>query len=152
MEISGKGKVNSILLIDDDNDDFELVTEAINEIDPTISVSFLHKCEDTKKFEKLHFDFILLDINMPRHDGFEWLTDIRKKGNKIPIVMYTNSSNSIHIKRAYEEGASLYFVKPDNFRTMVSGFQKLIKLDWANPAAITGNYFFEDKFLTFQVD
>lgn len=152
MEIIGKGKVKSILLIDDDRDDFDLVTEAINVIDPAISVSFLPRCEKTKKFEKLHFDFILLDINMPRHDGFEWLNGIRKRGNQIPVVMYTNSSNTVHIKRAYEEGANLYFVKPDNFKTMVSCFQKLISMDWANPAAITGNYFFKDKFLTFQVD
>ncbi|HEU0065175.1 MAG TPA: hypothetical protein VFQ58_09095, partial [Flavisolibacter sp.] len=59
---SQKTHVQSILIIDDDPDDYELVYEAIHRINPGISVTYIQNCEDVAQYRKEHFDMVLLDI------------------------------------------------------------------------------------------
>ena len=144
--------VRSLLLIDDDRDDFDLISEAVKQIDPAISVSFLDRCEDGYKYEGHSFDVVLLDINMPRHDGFMWLKGIRESGYKnLPIIMYTNSLRSEHIIQAYTEGANLYYIKPTSFTDLIKGLRELISLDWTDPFSITQAYWQNGKYATFKV-
>jgi DNA-binding response OmpR family regulator len=146
-----ENEVRSILVIDDDRDDFELVAEAIGEIDPGISVYYLERCEDGVKYTDQSFDLVLLDINMPHHDGFSWLKGIREKGYQdLPIVMFTNSLFPDHIAKAYEEGANLYFTKPESFSYLKKGLKKLISMDWSVPFSVTASYRENGKYLTFQ--
>ncbi|MFL5772225.1 MAG: response regulator [Flavisolibacter sp.] len=134
-------QVHSILVIDDDRDDFELVSEAIREIDPEISVSFVNKCNETEKYRNKKFDLVLLDINMPTYDGFYWLKAIREKGFiNLPVIMYTNSLSPANINRAYKEGANLYFSKPENFSLLVKSLREIVKTDWSEPFRITRKY------------
>jgi CheY-like chemotaxis protein len=138
---SNRKNVRSILIIDDDEDDFDLVSEALQEINPSISVTYVNSCEQVLQYRNQSFDLILLDINMPLHDGFFWLRSIRDHGYKdLPIIMYTNSLSPAHISKAYEEGANLFFNKPESFSTLIKGLQKLINLDWSSPFSITKNY------------
>jgi CheY-like chemotaxis protein len=57
---------------------------------------------------------VLLDLQMPRVDGFEVLSVVRQKLHlsSLPIIVLTDSNNPTHIKRAYEAGATSYFIKP----------------------------------------
>ena len=143
----------SILVIDDDHEDFELVQEAAKEVDSDTNVYFLERCEDAPKFRKQKFDLILLDINMPQQDGFSWLKGIRERGiTDVPIVMYTNSLSPSHISRAYEEGANLYFSKPETFSNLVKGISELLNMDWSNPHITTKAYNREGKYRILQYD
>jgi DNA-binding response OmpR family regulator len=144
-------KLRSILVIDDDRDDFDLVCEAISQTDPSISVSFLDRCENSSKYKDKQFDLILLDINMPAHDGFSWLRGIRQHGYDLPIIMYTNSSNPAHIVRAYAEGATLYFMKPESYKLLLQGIKKMLNLDWSDPASIKEMHLPDGKPTVFQV-
>lgn len=144
-------QVRSILVIDDDRDDFDLVAEAIKAIDTSIEVSFLDRCEDAPRYEHKHFDLILLDINMPASDGFSWLKGIRGKNPTVPIVMYTNSSSPAHILRAYTEGATLYFNKPESYKVLSMGMRKLLGLNWSNPFSIRQMHYQDGKYSTFRV-
>lgn len=86
------GKVRSLLVIDDDKDDFELIEEAAKVIDADISVDFLDRCENAHQYKDHSFDLVFLDINMPHHDGFSCLKGIRESGyTNLPVIMYTNS-------------------------------------------------------------
>ncbi len=146
------GAIRSILVIDDDSDDFELVSEAVREIDPRITVAFLDRCEDAVKYKDQSFDLVLLDINMPHYDGFHWLKGIRENGpENLPVVMFTNSSNPASIAKAYGNGASLYFIKPASFREMITGFRKLMALDWADPVSITQQHRQNGTYVPFEV-
>jgi CheY-like chemotaxis protein len=147
-----KHKVLSILVIDDDVDDYEIVAEAVREIDPGISVSYCNSCEQVRKANSNSFDLVLLDINMPKHDGFDWLKGIRERGyGQLPIVMYTNSMSPAHIARAYNEGANLYFSKPENYPCLLEGLKQIIEMDWSDPVLITQQYHRQGKYATFQV-
>lgn len=59
---------------------------------------------------------VLLDLKMPRMDGFEVLAAVRQRLGfiRLPVIVLTNSDNPADIKRAYELGATSYFQKPDS--------------------------------------
>lgn len=145
-------EVRSIVIIDDDYDDFELVYEAIQEINPGIELHYINNCDRALEFKSFPVDLVLLDINMPHHDGFYWLKCIRDKGYDLPIIMYSNSLSPSHIVRAYQEGANLYFSKPESFSNLIKGMKKLIQFDWSIPALVTGNYVEKGQYRAFQPD
>lgn len=57
-------------------------------------------------------DLVLLDIKMPRLDGFEVLERIRQEGRRPPVVMFTSSENRTDLERARRLGADDYVTKP----------------------------------------
>ena len=61
-------------------------------------------------------DFLLLDLNLPKKDGFEVLERLRasEKFSSIPVVVMTSSNSPADRNRAAELGAS-YFCKPPNY-------------------------------------
>lgn len=58
---------------------------------------------------------VLLDLKMPRLDGFGVLNAVRQRLGltQLPVIVLTHSDNPADIKRAYELGATSYFRKPD---------------------------------------
>jgi CheY-like chemotaxis protein len=66
---------------------------------------------------------MLLDLQMPRLDGFEVLRIVRKNFQfTLPVIVLTNSENPSDIKRAYDLGATSYFRKPDS----IEGLDEMI--------------------------
>jgi len=61
-------------------------------------------------------NLMLLDLRMPRVDGFEVLKIVRRRLRitQLPVIVLTNSENPSDIKRAYELGATSYFRRPDS--------------------------------------
>jgi two-component system alkaline phosphatase synthesis response regulator PhoP len=67
--------------------------------------------EALKKIADDRFDLIILDLMMPKKDGFETLQDLRSKGNNVPVIVASNLSQDEDIKKAKSLGANDYFVK-----------------------------------------
>jgi DNA-binding response OmpR family regulator len=112
-----------IILAEDDRDDSFLFQEALNRMPIETR---LHLAQDGELFiEMLHTqdipDFIFLDLNMPKKDGYSCLVEIRsiKKMEKVPVIIMSTSSHAQSIQRAYEAGADMYVRKPDNFADLV---------------------------------
>ena len=61
--------------------------------------------------EKEKFDLVLLDLVMPKLDGFAVLAEIKKKGIKTPVMVQTNLSQEDDEKRAKALGAKEFFIK-----------------------------------------
>lgn len=59
------------------------------------------------------FDAILLDLMMPKMDGFAVLENLEKKKISIPVIISTNLSQEEDAERAKQLGAKDYFVKSD---------------------------------------
>lgn len=57
------------------------------------------------------FDMILLDLMMPKKDGFVFLTELKQKKNKTPVIILSNLSQEGDIKKTKDLGAVGYFVK-----------------------------------------
>ena len=70
--------------------------------------------EEGLKQAKLHSpDLILLDLILPRKDGFEVLKELKQDEvtKNIPVIVLTNLEGADHIERALEGGARSYLVK-----------------------------------------
>lgn len=66
-------------------------------------------------------DLIVLDLNMPRMNGFDFLKWLREQAAflLLPVLVFTRSTSAEDKVRAIKEGATAYFVKPENFETFV---------------------------------
>ena len=71
----------------------------------------------------------IVDIEMPRMDGFELLRSIRstQRFAKIPVAMLTSRSGAKHRQMAMELGANQYFTKPYSETQLLEAIPKLIK-------------------------
>ena len=118
----------NILLIEDDQDDIDLMQDALrdNGIDFTIvvikqgdkAIPYLESC---KKFP----DVILLDLNLPKIHGREILDSIKSSHTykNIPVVILTTSSAKEDIEYCVKAGANSFITKPytvDGFRETVA--------------------------------
>jgi len=65
-------------------------------------------------------DLILLDLNLPRKDGREVLTEIKRSPDlaKIPVVILTGSRADMDVIKSYELNANCYVVKPLDFQQL----------------------------------
>jgi DNA-binding response OmpR family regulator len=63
--------------------------------------------------EKEQFDIILLDLMMPKVDGFGVLAELKKRGNETPVIVATNLNQEADVSRALELGVVSYYVKVD---------------------------------------
>ncbi len=73
-------------------------------------------------------DLILLDIEMPRMDGFEVATQVRhsKRLRQIPIIMITSRTGEKHRERALEIGVNDYMGKPFQESELLDRMQLLL--------------------------
>jgi two-component system, chemotaxis family, chemotaxis protein CheY len=60
------------------------------------------------------YDLLLVDVNMPKMDGYEFVRTIRSAPNHIatPVIMITSEQEAKDKRSAYRAGANLYVVKP----------------------------------------
>ena len=135
-------EVRSILYVEDSMLDVELTMEVLkdnNILNPVIvandgveALEYL-KCEG--KYTGRTPDnpgMILLDLKMPRMDGLELLSIIKKddKYRKIPVIMLTTSREEQDLIRGYELGVNAYVVKPIDFEDFAIAVKE-IGVFWA---------------------
>ncbi|HXG65732.1 MAG TPA: Hpt domain-containing protein [Blastocatellia bacterium] len=76
-------------------------------------------------------DIMLLDIEMPRMDGYELLSTMRKQDayRAVPVVMITSRAGEKHRQKAFELGATDYLVKPYQDETILSLIRRLTRAE-----------------------
>jgi len=113
--------MNRILLIDDDIDDAGLFREALKRVDPSVSLQYFCDGDEALRDmleQKNHLpDIIFLDINMPKTNGWQYLTKFREEQflKYVPVIMYTTSSEVSDLRKSEELGANGLVTKPDDF-------------------------------------
>ena len=126
------GSSHFILLADDDEDDRFLFQEALNEI--TLSTRLTTVRDGEQLMEALTAidlpEVLFLDLNMPRKNGFQCLSEIRKseKLRKLPVVIFSTSFQPDAVDKLYEGGAHYYIRKPSNFDHFKSVIMRAITL------------------------
>ncbi len=130
--ISKESKTFSILLADDDIDDRFFFAKALGElqIDSRLNVvedgeKLMTRLRSAKKLP----DVLFLDLNMPRRNGLECLTDIKKseKLKDMPVIIYSTSLYEEVANLLYSNGA-YYYVKKTNFHELVKMLQYILTM------------------------
>lgn len=70
---------------------------------------------------------VLLDLKMPRMDGFQLLEEIKGDDTlrRIPVVVLTSSERMVDIERAYMLGCNSYIVKPVSFEGFIRALEDI---------------------------
>ena len=128
-------RATHILIVEDNEDDLFLIQEAFAEIPLGGDYAVVRDGEEALRYMRREgeyrnakpADLVLLDINMPKRDGFEVLREM--KGDPglrhLPVIMLTTSSRELDVVRSYADGASSYIIKPvryDDFREVLRRF------------------------------
>jgi CheY-like chemotaxis protein len=90
-------------------------------------LDLLHHLAD-ERIPKATQLLIFTDLNMPKMNGFELITQLVNLDylSKYKVVMYSTSSNAEHQQQAKELGASSYVIKPSDFQPLVNTLQDII--------------------------
>jgi CheY-like chemotaxis protein len=143
---NGESKLNPfvshmILLVDDSSDDGVIMRNAFRKAGVTSSLQLLTNGEDAMAYlsgdgpysNRTRFPLpsvVLLDLNMPRTDGFEFLKWLRAqpKLRRTVVDVLTASSRPEDIARAFDAGANGYLIKPSDFEGMTEMVQSWCRL------------------------
>ena len=112
----------NILLADDDTDDCLFFKEAISGLIPPAIFTAVHDGEQLMQLltgESYKLPHILfLDLNMPRKNGFECLSEIKhnKQLDKLPVVIFSTSFEQEVVNLLYNNGAQYFIRKPSEFK------------------------------------
>jgi CheY-like chemotaxis protein len=126
-----------VLLVEDELADAHLVRKAIKEsnvvcnlhhvLDGLEAFSFLRR--EGERYENMpQPDLILLDLNMPRMNGREFLAAIKADGHlaSIPVVVLTTSDVERDVEAAYELGAAGFVTKPVDIVQFIETMEQLL--------------------------
>lgn len=77
---------------------------------------------------KDHFDLMILDLIMPRMDGFAVLKKLKEKQIKLPIIVSSNLAQAEDIERAKALGAEHYFIKSNvSLNEIIDNIKKILE-------------------------
>jgi len=129
-----------LMMADDDADDREFVREAFDKSgfrgefryveDGGALVDYLQQAKGNPRDRGCPMpDLILLDLNMPRVDGYEALKQIKSDEGlrRIPIVVLSTSESESDIQKTYDEGVNSFITKPAGFEELVEMAGRLKK-------------------------
>ena len=152
-----KKRTKEILLVEDNPDDVMLAKRAFikSEVDcklevktdGVIALEYLHEIVKAKEHKESYSfpSLVLLDINLPRMNGIEFLEQVKtdKQLNFIPIVILTTSREERDITACYNAGANSYIRKTVDYKEFIETV-RLLGTYWLTlnetPPQMSGGY------------
>ena len=114
-----------LLLVEDDQVDARTVKRALVELNIQDSVVHMPNGEEALAYLRSgvneHPCLILLDLNMPKMNGIEFLKEVKKDPSlrRIPIVVLTTSKEDRDVWGTFEHSVAGYMVKPIDYKKFV---------------------------------
>ncbi|SFP65081.1 response regulator [Parafilimonas terrae] len=122
----------TLLLIDDDADDQEIFSIALQNISTLIRFVISDNCKEAleklTKDKMFKPDFIFLDLNMPGMSGSQCLAEIKKQKRlkHIPVIIYTTSSGQRDKEETKKLGANYFLTKPTDINKLITILKKIL--------------------------
>jgi len=129
--------LKSILLVEDDPKDIELTLESLaeynlaNEVlvarDGAEALDYLYRRGNFAGYSTGNPAVILLDLKLPKINGFEVLRTIRSddKLKLIPVIIFTSSREDQDLIESYRLGVNAYIVKPVDFHKFADAIRNI---------------------------
>ncbi|TYT63375.1 response regulator [Natrialba swarupiae] len=125
----------NILLVEDNPGDVRLTLEAFESTDSEIKFHTVTDGEEAAEYVdrddgalEIHPDIILLDLNLPRVDGFTFLEHLKRDLDypPPPVLVLSSSKTESDIRESYERAANAYLTKPrspDEFDSLAQAIE-----------------------------
>lgn len=108
-----------IYIIDDDPHILDLVSKCLEWQGHDV-LSFSSPAKAIKNLKVNSPDLVILDIDMPKINGFKVLEELRQKKKYIPVIFLTGRSDRLEVIEGLDKGADDYLVKPFDARELMA--------------------------------
>ena len=108
----------NILIVEDDLNQRKLMQRVLEQFGYTVTLA-CDGVDALEQLEKKHVDLIILDIMMPRMDGYEFTSTLRQSGCNIPILMVSAKQSPVDKRKGFIIGTDDYMTKPVDEEEMV---------------------------------
>ena len=115
-----------ILIVEDDPNLGKILLEYLEAKNFDISLAVDGE-DGLDKFLNNSWDILLLDVMMPKKDGFSLARDIRKVDQNIPIIFLTAKSQKDNVIKAFKLGADDYLTKPFSIEELLARIEAILK-------------------------
>lgn len=105
------------------------------------------------KFKNNDIDALVLDVMMPKKDGFTLAKEIREINSQVPIIFLTAKSQTKDVVEGFESGGNDYLKKPFSIEELIVRINSLLqrkKLQISSSEIVIGDYTFQFKKQTLQ--
>lgn len=116
----------NILVVDDDKNIRKLIKTVLENEKYNVSTAE-NGLEALNLLGKTHIDLVVLDIMMPKMDGYEFTENIRKLNNQIPILMVSAKQLPVDKYKGFKAGTDDYITKPIDEEEMLLRIKALLR-------------------------
>ena len=106
------------MIVEDDANQRKLMSAVLEQYGYNV-IQAVDGIDALEQLDKKHIDLIILDIMMPRMDGFEFTETIRQSGISTPILMVTAKTSPVDKRKGFIIGTDDYMTKPVDEEEMV---------------------------------
>ncbi len=119
-----------VLIVDDDRVlREELVTQLQHEGEFTAAeASSLAEASALVSAQGARFDALILDVGLPDGDGRDLCADLRRQGQRMPIIMLTGSDDEADVVRGLDSGANDYIAKPFRLNELLARLRAQLRI------------------------
>ena len=127
-------KTPTLLVIDDDLEDKEILEETLHDINPSIQCLMMDTCEDGLNYLQNGLnilpDYIFLDLNMPKMNGKQCLKLLKEDASlkDIPVIIYTTSYQEKDREETMGLGAHYFLTKPTSINQLKKEIRHILTL------------------------
>jgi len=115
-----------VLVVEDDRKVAGFIEQGLREEGYVVDVA-ADGDEATMLAHVYNYDIILLDLVLPRKNGFQVATELRREGRNIPILMLTSRDSVEDVVRGLDAGADDYLPKPFEPRELLARVKALLR-------------------------
>lgn len=115
-----------VLLVEDEEILASIIKESLEKRGFTIELA-KNGVEGWTKYKTFRPDVCVIDIMMPRKDGFSLTQEIRVVDEEIPVIMLTARTQTEDVLRGFEVGADDYMKKPFSMEELISRLKALVR-------------------------
>lgn len=108
----------NIMIVEDDANQRKLMATVLEQYGYNV-IQAVDGIDALDVLDKKHIDLIILDIMMPRMDGFEFTETLRQSGCNLPILMVTAKQSPVDKRKGFIIGTDDYMTKPVDEEEMV---------------------------------
>jgi len=135
IPVSSQARSAVVLMVDDNEDHVFLARESLEEARVMVNLQHVDSGEKCLAFLRRQPpyesapwpDVVLLDIHMPRMDGYQVMEEISKDPvlRALTVLVLSTSAESVDVKRMYALGCKSYLTKPVDFQGFTAAMRTL---------------------------